>query len=50
MTDNRPDQMNPFRPSPRNDRPSTDSIVRWVFWIVVAAVTIWVFADLLIRH
>jgi len=24
--------------------------VRWGFWIVVAAVTIWVFADLLIRH
>jgi hypothetical protein len=50
MTDNQAGPNESVSSQPANDHPGTDSIVRWVFWIVVAAVTIWVFADLLIRH
>jgi hypothetical protein len=51
MTDREDGPDAPASLQPADDRfTRVEKIVRWAFWIGLAAAIVWVFADLMIKH
>jgi hypothetical protein len=50
MTDKETGPTAPAVPTPATNAARAEKIVRWAVWIGLAAVIVWIFADVVIKH